>query len=134
MAIFVVAEELILSDGDQRCMNLTIDEENSAALWAVLDSALEQLDDQRFHVENGIEKLVDKEMRAGFESTVLKNRLGRSREYYKIGATELNAVIDQLHEAHNGLAKDHRILQRKYAVATFERESWLVQVEVRFYE
>ncbi|KAG8925275.1 hypothetical protein FRC02_009791 [Tulasnella sp. 418] len=56
MAIFVVAEELILSDGDQRCMNLTIDEENSAALWAVLDFALEQLDGQRFHVETLLEE------------------------------------------------------------------------------
>ncbi|KAG8911851.1 hypothetical protein FRC02_006379, partial [Tulasnella sp. 418] len=71
-------------------------------------------------------------MRAVFENTILKEHIETSREYYKEGAKELNSVIDKLRRAHNDLIGDHRLLQRKYAAAAFERRSWQAQLEQYF--
>ncbi|KAG8912793.1 hypothetical protein FRC02_005805, partial [Tulasnella sp. 418] len=97
-----------------------------------LDSALDQLQDERRYVDELIEekkvvedkhfkeigKLVDEKMTAVMENTILKS-----------GAKELNLVINKLHRSHSELAENHQTLQRKYVLAGREKEAYILQVE-----
>ncbi|KAG8955061.1 hypothetical protein FRC03_011294 [Tulasnella sp. 419] len=42
--------------------------------------------------------------------------------------------MDKLHKAHNDLAEDHKILQRKYAVVASERKSQVEQSSIALQE
>ncbi|KAG8938980.1 hypothetical protein FRC03_006764, partial [Tulasnella sp. 419] len=130
-------------DGVKECLAPAEDDDNIASLRAELDSALDQLQDERRYVDKLIKekkaaedkhfkeigKLVDEKMTAVMENTILRSHAETARQYYYEGAKELNLVINKLHRSHSELAEDHKTLQRKYVLAGREKKAYILQVE-----